>query len=109
MGLFASKLKEYLFSGPNSHIGTNPNAKYKRLPTFNRFSNRFDVPDNYGVPTKPLLAAGNSVQRQLHSTAPQIVGPQTIIPVGITGDGSNLSGMLTAIPLIDLNNAAPGN
>lgn len=93
----------------NAWIGNNPNASYGQLDIFDRFSNFRALYGPYLVPTKPILGAGNSVMRQLHPTAPQIVGPQTITPVSITGDGSNLYGQFAVTPLIDLNNAAPGN
>lgn len=97
------------YDGPNPDLGNNPKQHFRLLGFFDRFSNRFDVPQDYAVPNTPVLGAGNHYTRQLNLFAPNIVVPNTATIVGITGDGSNLFGQLNSIPLIDLNNAAPGN
>lgn len=109
MELFSKRQPQKVYSGPNPDIGNNPKQTYGLQGFFDRFSNRLDVPTSYAVPTKPILGGGNHYSRQLNSYAPQIVAPQLVTNVGITGDGSNLFGQLTSLPLIDQNNSAPGN
>ena len=101
--------KKSTFDGPNPDIGNDPVSAYRWTPLYGRFSNGFAVPDAYTVPAIPINAGGNHYTRQLNLFAPQIVAPQLVTNVGIAGDGSSLTGQLTSLPLIDVNNAAPGN
>jgi hypothetical protein len=109
MAYFKKRTDNLTYDASNQWIGNNPAAQYAQYNNFDRFSNNRALYGPYYWQPTPILGGGNSVIRQLALTAPQIAAPQLITPVAITGDGSNLFAQFGVTPLIDLNNAAPGN
>lgn len=69
--------------------------------------NRIVGPWRY--PFTDLFGGGRPVARQMRSVVAQVVSKQQIVPIGITGNGAMLTGQVSLLPLLELNQQAPGN
>ena len=85
-------------------VPTNSLYNYVKARLFGVFDARNDAFTSQRLPTVDAFGGGMGVQRQLLPFAETMLAQPMVTPVGITGNGADLTGMLTTLPLIDLNN-----
>ena len=88
-----------------------PGVEYDwiRKPLFGHYDNRYNVFGPYRRPILDATGGGQLYARQLGPLAPNVVYNQTTRQVSITGDGSELQGQFTVLPLVNAQNSTPGS
>lgn len=82
---------------------------WKRSPDWNRYNNGQNIFEPYRRPIVSATGGGTLYQRQFAALQPNIVFNQTGTPVSITGDGSELQGQFTVLPLVDTQSSSGGS
>jgi len=77
---------------------------WNRIPDYGRFDNRLNIFEPYRRPIMDATGGGDLYARQLSPLHPNMVFAQAFNPVAITGDGSELTGQFTVLPLVDTQN-----
>lgn len=83
-------------------IDSNPTYNWARIPLYGRFADGFTVFGPYRRPIMSATGRGTLYHRQLKPLSPNVVIPQSWTPVGIAGNGSELSGVFSSMGLVDV-------
>lgn len=77
---------------------------WKRAPLFGHYNNGYSVFGPYERPILDATGGGQLYTRQLPPYHGNTIYTQTNTPVAITGDGSELTGSLQVLPLVNVTN-----
>lgn len=91
-------------------VPPNVEYDYTRIPLWGHYAGGFNVFGPYQRPILDATGGGALYARQLGPYHPNITLPQQFTPVSLTGDGSELHGQFTVLPLVDVStNTPPGS
>lgn len=83
--------------------------RYQRRPLFGRFGDGNNVFGPYRRPIVDATGGGSLVMRQMRPESPAYTVPQYWTPVGIAGDGAELTGNYGVMGLVDVTTNSNGN